>query len=276
MTLYSVLSVFRARICQLQTRFFLAGRVRLPLFFAILVLMSGFPRVTPAFADDVVPPIVLVSSHHESEYFGMLAKLIYEDAFARLGRPLVIRFAPLKRAEALHEKGLVDGDVGRTDAFQNRFPNMIRVRESTISVRYSAYSLLPTLRVEGWYSLRWRALRIEHLRGDLLSVSRLRNIGPSAQVRVVDNWQVGVRKLFAKRTDLFIGMDRGVDYALTLPEFEGRTLHRAGFLELSEAHAYLQPQHWDLAIALSEVLGTMKKEGVIERYEKLAFQMLGQ
>ncbi len=242
---------------------------------------AGEPTVLTRFSDneqnskqDNRPAIVLVSAHQKHDYIGVLAELIYQDAFQRLGRKLEIRYAPLRRTEVLHRNAMVDGDVGRTDAFHKQFPEMIRVPEATVSVRYSAYSLLPNIQVDGWDSLRWSSLRIEYLRGELLSSFRLQDIGPSAQLTQVDSLTLGLRKLFAGRTDLFIGMEEGVHHVLGKLEFRGQKLHQAGFLESVDGHVYLQPKHKELAAELADVLRQMKQEGVIKRYRQQALQIL--
>ncbi|WP_140054611.1 hypothetical protein [Oceanospirillum sanctuarii] len=242
---------------------------------------AGQPTVLTRFSDnDTISkpddrlPIVLVSAHQKHDYFGVLAELIYQDAFQRLGRKLEIRYAPLRRAEVLHRNAMVDGDVGRTDAFHQQFPEMIRVSEATVSVRYNAYSQLPNIKVNSWDSLRWSSLRIEYQRGDLMASYRLKDIGPSAQLTQVDNLTLGLRKLFAGRTDLFIGMERGINHVMAKSEFRGKKLYRAGFMEAFEGHVYLQPKHRELAAELSDVLKAMAQEGVIERYQQEALHIL--
>lgn len=219
-------------------------------------------------------PFVLVSAHEKRDYFGVLAELVYQDAFQRMGRKLVIRYAPLQRVEVLHRNAQVDGDVGRTDAFQFRFPELIRVAESTVIIRYVVYSASPDVRVNNWYDLLQSSLRIEYLRGDMMSDKRLKDIASSGQVSQVDTLTLGLRKLFAGRTDLFIGVQRGVEHVMTKQEFRGQKLYLAGVLDAFEAHVYLRPQYEELAKQLSDVLAEMKREGVIEYYQEQALLLI--
>jgi hypothetical protein len=81
---------------------------------------------------------------------------------------------------------------------------------------------------------------------------------------------LGLRKLAAGRTDLYIDGELLVEATLARAEFRGTSIRKVAVMEKINAHAFLHPKHRALAARLSATLVQMKREGLIERYRKAA------
>lgn len=82
---------------------------------------------------------------------------------------------------------------------------------------------------------------------------------------------MGVRKLVAQRSDVFVEFEGAVRMVMDQGEFRDKKIYPAGALEEFDLHAFLRPEHQQLALQLSEVLLQMRREGLIAAYEQEAF-----
>lgn len=88
-------------------------------------------------------PLVMAVAQSESQYYGRLASLIYQEAFRRLGREIEVRHYPLKRENSMLKRGEIDGDLGRTELFLRDHPELIKVQEAPIKIRIVAFTHNP-------------------------------------------------------------------------------------------------------------------------------------
>lgn len=250
-------------------------RVLLMAFISLLITLP----VNHAYASEK-QPLVMAMVQKESDYYGRLVSLIYREAFSRIGRDLEIRYYPIKRSDLMIETGRIDGDLARAQPFNGQYPHLVPVAESPLTLRIVVFSTSPTLKFSSWDALRQTGFRVNYLGGSALLNNRLARRTASGQITpvpeqenfaAVGNWTIGLRKLFAGRSDLFVAFDGVVRFAMTKSEFYDKQLFNAGVLEELALHAYLQPEHEDVAKALAVVLKEMKAEGVIRQFEQEAF-----
>lgn len=226
-------------------------------------------------------PLVMALIQKESDYYGRLVSLIYREAFSRIGRDLEIHYYPVKRSDLLIEAGRIDGDLARAQTFHTQHPQLVPVTESPLSLRITVFSTSPTLKFSNWDALRQTGFRVNYLSGSVLISKRLAGNTASGQAippselpdnfATVRNWTIGLRKLLAGRSDLFVAFDGAVRFEMTKSEFYDKQLFNAGVMEELAVHAFLQPEHADVAKALSIALKEMKAEGVIRQFEQEAF-----
>ncbi len=234
-------------------------------FLALTVLWQ--PAATAAEAR----PLVMSVIQKESDYYGRLVTLIYDEAFRRIGRKLDVKYFPAKRSSLMVSHGRIDGDLARTLKFHREHPQLVPVSESPLTIRFVVFSADPSIKINGWQDLKESAYRIDYLRGSALIDQKLKMGILKGPLSRVDDWKGGLRKLFAGRSDLFVEFEGGMRYAMTRTEFQGKKIYLAGVLDEYTVHAFLQPQHEALAAELSGVLKEMKQEGLIAQFEQQAF-----
>lgn len=236
--------------------------------FAALVLAFLFQSGGKVAAEQ---PVVMGIIQSKSDYYGRLVSLIYDEAFRRIGRKLEINYYPAKRSSLLVKEGEIDGDLARTKSFLQEHPHLIPVTESPLTIRIMAFTNSPTLKISGWQDLKQTGYRVDYLRGSALIEQKLEKGELLAPISLVNDWTLGLRKLFADRSDIFVEFEGGVRFAMTRSEFQGKTLFVAGQLDEFTVHAFLQPEHKELAAKLSLVLKDMRQEGLIAQFEQQAF-----
>ncbi len=228
------------------------------------------------------PPLVMSIVQKESDYYGRLFSRIYTEAFRRIGHDVDIRYYPINRSLMMLERKQIDGELARTPTFHQRFPHLIIVSEPSLTMRFSAFSASPTLKVNGWSSIINTRFRVDYIRGSTL-VKQVLNLDSdpefsggdkrnrSENFSPVNNWGIGLRKLLAGRSDFFISFEGAVRFALDSPEFQGQRIFNAGLIEEYDVHAFFQPGNEAIAEALAVALKEMKREGLIAQFEQQVF-----
>ena len=130
-------------------------------------------------------------------------------------------------------------------------PTLVRVEEPHFSARFAAYASRPLVVPNGWGSLAKVPYRIEYRMGNLKCETELPPRVDPARLSMAPNATLGLRKLAAGRTDLYIDGELLVEGLLRSAEFRGTSIHRVAVMEQLNGHAFLQPKHKALAIRLS-------------------------
>jgi polar amino acid transport system substrate-binding protein len=248
--------------------------VRMGVMAFLMVMGAGTPLL---FADQSPrQPMVMATIQGPTDYYGKWGELIYTEAFRRLNVDLVIKVYPLERANLMVSRKQVDGDIGRSFAFYESYPHLIQVQAFPFSMKLSAFAVDPGIRIDGWESLRKTPYRVEYLRGSKLLPKKLAPLVAPEKLSSVTHWVQGLKKLMAGRTDIFLEAEGIVLYYLENDAyFKDVPIHIAGVLLESPVHAYLQPEHAELASQLSSMLEKMKAEGVIEKFQRAAIEATG-
>jgi hypothetical protein len=234
------------------------------------ILIALF-MLNPAYAAGERPTIVLAgASDVRNSPQGVWLDLIYREAFRRLGYKFKYVPYPARRAAVLSDHGDVDGEIHRVADYGKAHPTLVRVEESHFAGRFAAYASRALVVPNGWDGLRQMPYRVEYRMGNLKCETELPPRVDAARLSMVPNAALGLRKLAAGRTDLFIDGDLLVEALLKSPEFRGTSIHRVAVMDQLNGHAFLQPRHRALAFRLSATLAQMKKEGLIEAYRTRA------
>jgi hypothetical protein len=88
---------------------------------AFLMIMSAGAPILFA-GQSTHRPIVMATIQGPTDYYGKWGELIYTEAFRRLNVNLVIKVYPLERANLMVSRKQVDGDIGRSLAFYESYP----------------------------------------------------------------------------------------------------------------------------------------------------------
>ena len=218
------------------------------------------------------PELVLVTAEDvEDSIHGAWLKMIYADACARIGFDLALQSYPARRATAMSNAGMVDGEISRVRDYGVTHPDMIRIVPAHFSMNFCAYGH-PSQRVgEGWRGLSaFGKPRIEYRNGVVRCREMLGALLPASQVSAVNNATLGIRKLAKRRTDVYVDIDSVVERVLLQPEFASAVIRRLSVVETVEMHCYIHRSKRELVKPLSAALATMLKDGSVERYRKSA------
>ncbi|BBO78759.1 hypothetical protein DSCW_61760 [Desulfosarcina widdelii] len=250
------------------------GMVKMVVLAFLMVMSAGAPILFAG--QSTYRPIVMATIQGPTDYYGKWGELIYTEAFRRLNVNLVIKVYPLERANLMVSRKQVDGDIGRSLAFYESYPHLIQVQEFPFSMKLSAFAVDPAIRIDGWESLRKTPYRVEYLLGSKLLPKKLAPLVDPEKLSSVTHWVQGLKKLMAGRTDIFLEAEGIVLYYLENDAyFKDAPIRIAGVLLESPVHAYLQPEHAELALHLSGVLKEMKAEGIIEKFQQEAIEATG-
>ena len=219
-----------------------------------------------------LPKLVLVTAEDvEDSIHGAWLKMIYADACARIGHGMTLQSYPARRATAMSDAAMVDGEINRVSNYGTLHPDMIRIDPSHFSMNFCAYGFLSQRVGEGWRGLsEFGKPRIEYRNGVERCREMLGALSPASQVSVANNVTLGIRKLAQRRTDLYVDIDSVVESALLQPEFAGAGIRPLSVVETVEMHCYVHRSKRELVQPLSLALATMLRDGSVERYRKAA------
>lgn len=239
----------------------------------LLLLIGLAVPLAPALSQvQVTPPrpFIMAADAQPDTYAYKWARLIYAEAFRRLGIPLELVTHSLARRSALAEEGAIDGEVSRIYAYADAHPELVRVEEPVMDFTFSIFSANPNLRARTLEELPADAL-LEHRRGILLCENTLKKSIPPERLSNVANTEQGVRKLLAGRSDAYCDIDLYVREALNSGELRGVASVRKLFdIASVPTYPYLYKKHAGLAPRLAAILKQMKAEGLLAAYLKQA------
>lgn len=218
-------------------------------------------------------PFVLAydeSGGSEGSYSVKLLRLIYAEAFRRMGVPLEVASYPTARLPLLLERSLIDGEMARALVYGKLHPNLVRVNESVLVGAFALYTSKPELRLGDLKDLLTSSLRVEYRLGVLSCEAAMKAAVSGERLSTIATTRQGVEKLLRDRTDVYCDIDLAVLNVLYGPPLPGvgalRTLMQIG--DPAPLYPYLNPKHADMAVRLAAVLKQMKQEGVVEQYRK--------
>jgi polar amino acid transport system substrate-binding protein len=201
-------------------------------------------------------------------FTGMWERLIYIEAFKRLGVRLEFVVAPLKRIEMLLERGDIDGETIRGPVYGTLHPQLIAIDLPLIPVKYALYALKPVAGLNSLEDLRAGKFRGAYRRGVVFCENALTNALPANQLDVVTTAKQGMDMLAIKHIDFFCDVNLGMlNYEYEAgQENIGKPIKLLDISKAVSNSAYLHPRHIAFAPILSATLKQMEKEGLIEKY----------
>lgn len=218
------------------------------------------------------PKLVLVTAEDVGDSFhGAWLKMIYTDACARLGLDMVLAPYPARRATAMSDAGMVDGEINRVSNYAAAHPELIRIEPSHFSMNFCAYGHPAQQVGKGWSGLaEFGNPRIECRSGVVRCRDMLGALLPPGQLSVANNATLGMRKLAQRRTDVYVDIDSVVERALRRPEFANALIRRLAVVETVNMHCYLHRSKSELVQPLSAALAAAFRDGSVERYRNAA------
>lgn len=195
---------------------------------------------------------------------------VYRDVCAMSGLGFEFVDVPPKRATAMVLAGQADGELGRTFAYQDFFPALVRVSESNNAVNFCAYGAGLQACFPGLDKLRQSPLRCESRRG-------IRELEALLEVHVnAENWSLiddigqGLRKLQMHRTDLYFDVQEAVDDYLAFRSCNGLPaappIRQLATIATTTGHCYLNRAHAAQAPRMAAALAKLKHDGTVARH----------
>lgn len=237
---------------------------------ALLVPCAGLAQTPPDLK------LVIGNEEEANTYSGLLARLLYAEVSRRLGVPVEIATFPQQRRSELANSGAIDGETSRIRAYGDNHPNLVRVEEALIDVHFALYTAHPTLRAQRIEDLAAGQLYGEYRRGVLFCEQALKAVLPAERLSDVTEPLQGVKKLLARRTDVYCDLEiavMNVQHDATLGGVgKVRKILDLGALP---TYPYLHKRHAGLAPRMAAVIRKMKADGVIETLQAQAQRDLG-
>ena len=235
------------------------------------LLVVNITHVDDAAANSAGQKIVMACSVSQETPVGKWLHLIYAEAFTRLGIEFECPFYPPKRASNMADEGMVDGEPARAAYYAKDHSNLIRLDVPVGSVKFTAFATNSTIQLDGWESLRKTDYRVEYLRGIKACEEGLPDVVSPDKLSAISRVMQGLKRLAAGRIDIFVHLEADVMAALRIDEFKDFGIQKAGVMEQQIAYPYLHKKHQELVPKLETVLKEMRKEGLIEKYQDIAF-----
>ena len=177
---------------------------------------------------------------------------------------------PPKRATAMVLAGQADGELGRTFAFQDFFPALVRLSEPNNTVNFCAYGAGPLTRFPGLDKLRQSHLRCESRRGIYELEALLATHADNDNWSLIDDVGQGLRKLQMHRTDLYFDVQEAVDDYQTFRHCNGLSetpvIRQLATVSTTTGHCYLNRAHAALAPRMAVALAKLKHDGTVGRH----------
>ncbi|WP_077038343.1 ABC transporter substrate-binding protein [Pelomonas sp. KK5] len=232
-----------------------------------LALLGAWPLM-PARAEH--RPLVMAMIRPEAQFLGRWQRLIYRDAFARVGRDVLFLDYPAARASVELDRGAIDGEGGRPFSYAESSKNIVRLRVPLFEVNYVAFGRrgeLPAIS-NGWESLRDFKGVVAYKAGVYTTSTQLPKVLPMNRLVGLPETDRGLKMLALGRSDLYVDEEMTILSALVDEELSSLPLARAGQLATVEVYGYLHVRHAELAARLGDALALMHRQGEVDRLRK--------
>jgi len=181
------------------------------------------------------------------------------EAFRRCGIELRLVHLPAERGLRNANAGIEDGEIGRTAGMERRYPNLVRVPEAIIRLRFVAFSRKHSFTVENWATLR--RYRVGIIKGWKVFEDNLRG---SAAPMLVDDAEQLFNLLERDRTDVVL-YERWMGLALARKRGMSDAKALAPPLVSLDIFTYLHKKHAGLTGKVAAALRTIKADGTYQR-----------
>ncbi|MEJ6001318.1 substrate-binding periplasmic protein [Paucibacter soli] len=221
--------------------------------------------------------LTLGTNVDETNFTGLWSRLLYAEAFKRLGMELQIVVAPLKRLEMLLERGEIDGEMIRGPAYGAAHPRLQVVELPLARLSYALYALQAPPGLRSLDDLASGRLRGAYRRGVVFCDEALRPRLAKQQLTAVTTVKQSVDMLAAGHADFICDVSMGIAQY----EFETRTQGNKNRLQKlfdisppQASSSYLLEKHAPFAAQLASTLKQMESEGLVEQYRLEALARL--
>lgn len=232
----------------------------MPLFFlSVFLICLCFPA--PA---DEKPTLTFAYPNPPDHPQTVRLSRLVKEACRRVGYEFRYKEYPAMRATLAATTGVVDGEMSRVKSYGSIHPNLIRVEEHHSVGEFYAYTTNPTLKLDGWDSLKKTGLKVDYRLGLMAPTVNLPKVVAPGNLHIVGTAIQGFERLFRGRADVFVDTPSNIVPILASQEFRiiahGRNFYRAGAMLRTTGHTWLHEKHRHLAPRFSAAFKAMKEE----------------
>jgi polar amino acid transport system substrate-binding protein len=196
------------------------------------------------------------------------ADQVLTEAFRRIGYQLETVHMPAERALINANRGIDDGELARVGGLQKKYPNLIQVPETFLTVDMVLYSKnYPSFVVDGWQSVASHSLAI--ISGWKIMEENFGKLGARVEIIKTDTPEQSFSLLENDRVD-FIAYSNwsGLGY------IEAHDITDVVLLDpplaSPEFYVYLHKKHKSIVPELAEAIKAMKADGTLQAlFDKL-------
>lgn len=223
--------------------------------FFILLSHSALSQPTIVLNTAFGPPI----SNATQTGFG---DQVMTEAFKRIGYKVEIVRLPAERALINANRGIDDGELARIGGLQKKYPNLIQVPETFLTVNMVLYSKnYPEFVVDGWDSVASHSLAI--ISGWKIMERNFAKLGDRIEIIKTDTPEQSFSLLENDRVD-FIAYSNWSGLAY----IKKHSLKNIRLLEpplaRPEFYVYLHKKHKAIVPQLAVAIKTMKTDGTLQ------------
>lgn len=244
------------------------------LFLVMIFVVPMFQAVSGYSAEVSVKKLRFVASRPREHTMTRGLILAYTEVFRRLGIEFEFVDVPAKRASNYSNEGKVDGEISRVYDYNDKYSNLVRVDESNHSIRYFAFAIDPNISLDGWDSLARTDYRVDCRSGVYICQDNVSRVVPSDRFTEVNTDHQAIKRLVARRADIFVENERTILNYFDSKEFHTLSqmgpVYRVGIMGETTAHMFLHTKYAEIAPRIAEVIREMKQEGLFQAYHKAA------
>jgi polar amino acid transport system substrate-binding protein len=230
---------------------------------SLLLMTSGFPGSVNGAEKPlqenqaIVFTTIFTPSMH---YFSKISDT-YAEAFRRMGYGFKLISQPGERAMIDANLGIVDGEAGRISSIdKQKYANLIMVPHPITTMQDGAYATDPSIKINGWESLRGKPYKVGLLKGIKSVEQKLPLYVDKKNIITLSDPEQCLKMLLAKRIELFI-VGTQIEHATYMQSGVYKEVKRVGIVETKVLYPWLHKRHKNLVRRLAETLKTMQSEG---------------
>lgn len=229
------------------------------------LLVAGLPMSVRA----QNPKNFIIGTDEAADTFvGIWMRAIYTELFRRLGVPLEIVVAPLKRVTHMLRQGQIDGEMARGPSYALQNPDFVEVNASFFHTVFSLYALKPMPELQSVADLRKGDYRAVHRLGVLFCEESLQNLMPADHVTRANHTEQSIAMVAAGRANFFCDTTSAVwneEYSQPFPG-KKKTYKVLDLGPPVPLKPFLHPKHRGFALQMAEVIKQMERERQIEKF----------
>jgi len=185
---------------------------------------------------------------------------VSEEAFGRIGIDFRLTSLPSERSLRSANEGIVDGEGLRVSGLSGAYPNLVQVPEPYVRVSFVAFSRDPSIRLDGWESLK--QYRVAFINGWKMFEMNATN---ARTVTKVDGPEQLFWMLDAGRVDLILYTKAdGLALAAQM-KLESEVFAISPALKEVDMYLYLNKRHQPLVPQVAAAIRSMKGDGSYNR-----------
>ena len=199
----------------------------------------------------------LVFTTLDGTYVQKISELVIREAYSRLNISIQIKELPARRAIAMANSGLVDGELSRVSGIEKKFTSLIPINVPVNFIEGVILSKDKPVTVDGWDSIK--KFKVAIRRGVVFAERGTRNM----DVQVLNTWDATLSALQTGRADVLVVPKTIALQILHNYEPKNIIINEPAVVSLPLYH-YLNTKRSAMAPKIESVLNKMQSEGTIK------------